>query len=68
MSFKAKYDGWCRECGEPIHAGEELKWDEGVVVHAECVPDADKDEAPRPTCPKCWQVRSVSGACGCDPE
>lgn len=68
MSFRAKYDGFCHECRESIAEGDRLDWSEGQVVHEDCLPDAVKDEAPRPTCPKCWQVIASNGACGCDPE
>ena len=68
MTFTAKYDGICPECKEPIRKGDQLEWFDGSVLHAACEPDAVRDEAPRPTCPRCWQVLSVSGACGCDPE
>ena len=68
MSFKAKFDGWCGECREPIVKDDELEWLEGSVVHADCLADAVRDEAPRPTCSKCWQVTATNGSCGCDPE
>jgi hypothetical protein len=74
MSFKAKYDGWCSECGEPIREGDELEWgDEGRVVHAECLPDAQSVKnarlgLDRPACPKCFQIPAANGQCGCDPE
>ena len=68
MSFKAKYDGRCSECAQDIFKDDELDWFDGQVVHADCLPDAAKDKVERPTCSKCWQVLSVAGACGCDPE
>lgn len=68
MSFKAKYDGICSECKEPIYKDDELDWVDKQVVHADCLQDALKEHVDRPTCPKCWQVLSVAGACGCDPE
>lgn len=68
MSFVAKYDGWCHGCRQPINEGDRLEWVDGEVVHEDCVPDAVREEPPRPTCPTCWQIVSVTGACGCDPE
>lgn len=70
MTFQAKYDGICGECKEPIYKGDQLVWDDdhGNAVHSECVPDDAKEKPLRATCPKCWQILSVTGACGCDPE
>jgi len=64
--FTARYDGLCSACKETIHEGETLTWLGGEVVHAACEPDAVKDEVPRPTCSECWQVKSVTGDCGCE--
>lgn len=68
MTFKAKYDGLCSACKEPIRVGDKLEWVGGEVVHSECIPDDVQEKPTRPTCPKCWQIVSVTGACGCDPE
>lgn len=68
MSFKAKYDGRCSECGETIEAGDQLEWDDADrAVHADCT-RYDIPEQAKPTCSKCWQVIATNGACGCDPE
>ena len=36
MTFRAKYSGWCGECGEAIHVGDEVEWAGGAVVHVDC--------------------------------
>lgn len=66
MSFVAKYDGRCGECSERISEGDHLEFVDGGVVHLDCVPDHTTEAPARPTCAKCWQILSVSGACGCD--
>lgn len=75
MSFSAKYDGRCGECGEEIAEGDLLEWVDTArgrkAVHADECADRAEDKqnqamTKRPTCPDCWQVVSVSGACGCD--
>ena len=75
MTFTAKYDGRCGECGEEIAEGDLLEWVDTArgrkAVHAdEC---ADRVEGKneqganqRPTCPSCWQVIAHNGSCGCD--
>jgi hypothetical protein len=73
MTFRAKYDGHCGECGEEIQEGEMLEWAETqrgrTVVHADCadsVIEAQKKLSKRETCPDCWQEIAVNGSCGCD--
>lgn len=67
--FIAKYDGTCADCKESIYAGDRLVYNhDGRVAHVDCERDEGHEERPtRPTCPKCWQVMSVTGSCGCDP-
>jgi hypothetical protein len=69
VSFRAKYNGWCVECEEPIRAGDEIQYDAAdQVVHVSCAASdrTDVQGNPRPVCPRCFQMKSVSGACGCD--
>lgn len=75
MSFRARYDGRCAECGEEIAEGDLLEWVDTSqgrkAVHADVCADRveDKNEQgknARPTCPDCWQVIAVNGSCGCD--
>lgn len=67
--FKAKYDGRCNTCGDTIQAGDLLEYDlDDRVSHSECLRDATTSDPSRPTCPRCFQVPSRTGACGCDPE
>lgn len=68
MTFRAKYDGKCASCGEIIRAGDLLDWDDDTAVHAGCLDRERPRTVARPTCPECWQEKSLSGACGCDPE
>lgn len=70
MTFIAKYDGTCAGCGEPISEGDRLEWADGPnggrAVHEDCTEDlALAKDTTRPTCPKCWQLVAVNGACGC---
>ncbi len=70
MSFQAKYDGRCPECGDTIEAGDVLEWDDSQAarraVHADCI--RYQNVLPKPTCSKCWQEIASNGTCGCDPE
>lgn len=64
MTFTAKYDGRCNECGETIYTGDHLDWDGGQVIHTSCLPDDAKEHPKRPTCPACWQELPLTGKCG----
>lgn len=76
MSFTAKYDGTCAECGGEIRKGERLEWiEDRQVVHAGCTPEAELAAngnrvllKQRETCPRCWTVKAANDACACDPE
>ena len=76
MTFRAKYDGHCAECGEEIVEGnllEHVETDRGMrVVHSETCADRVEDKqaraSKRETCPACWQLLAHNGSCGCDPE
>lgn len=73
MTFKAKYDGWCTECHEPIREGDRLEFSDDGVVHEECLPEAEVAKyralgVERPICPRCFTIPAANGACGCDPE
>ena len=68
MAFIAKYDGRCTACKGDIYEGDSLDFADGSVVHSDCLPDAMREEVPRPTCPKCWQVIAANGACGCEDD
>lgn len=73
MTFRAKYDGHCGECGEEIQEGDLLEWAETqrgrTVVHSDCADSvlaARKKVSKRETCPDCWTEIALNGACGCD--
>lgn len=75
MSFRARYDGHCGECGEEIAEGDLLEWvetDRGrKAVHSdECADRAEDKQSQRvkarETCPACWQEIALNGSCGCD--
>jgi hypothetical protein len=70
MSFQAKYDGRCSECGETIQAGDTLEWDDSQAVRRAVHADCTRYEGVllKPTCSKCWQEIALNGSCGCDPE
>lgn len=68
MTFTAQYDGTCGICSESIRKGDRLDHFDGEVVHTSCLPTSARDTVTGHTCPICWEVKSVSGACGCDPS
>lgn len=69
MSFTAKYDGRCGGCDETIYQGDQLVMVDGRAVHEDCVAEERKEaERRRPTCARCWQEISLSGACGCEAD
>lgn len=66
----AKYDGFCKECGEPIWAGTDLityAAEHDTYVHISCYrePAPYSDPKPADFCPICWQARAANGTCGC---
>lgn len=68
-TFEAKYrsERCPADCGEPIEAGDEVKWSGDHVVHAGCEVIDDRHLKPKGSfCPRCWTERSVAGACACD--
>lgn len=70
-TFEAKYSSRCPDCPEPIEPGDEVVYVDDTVVHARCEEAFVKrvaEEESAETCTSCWQLRSVTGACGCEPE
>lgn len=56
--FEARFGGRCAaECGEPIHEGDQVVYEDDELVHVDCV---GKPEPPpsRPACPSCWTVHA----------
>lgn len=37
MSFQAKYPGQCAACGERIHEGQWVRYEDDFLVHTECL-------------------------------
>lgn len=35
-NFRARYDGHCSECGEPIHVGDTVTYRDHVLCHEDC--------------------------------
>jgi len=59
MSFEARYESQCGDCGERIHMGDLIVRDGEHFVHEVCDPaetDFDRD-AKRPVCPDCFMVK-----------
>jgi len=65
--LEARYPGTCLRGRDQIDVGDLLVHDEELDawVHAGCAHDPADEPAPAPPCTTCWQVPSVSGACGC---
>lgn len=64
--FEAQYDIYCLACEERIFTGDQVKWADGSVIHAECMILDENFQQVRPACPKCFQVPASNGECGCD--
>lgn len=65
MTFVAKYDGVCAaECGNRIHPGDHVRYEEGQLVHAACFPVEEPE--PRPVCRSCFMEIALNGACSCE--
>ena len=44
LKIVTQFEGWCRECGGTIPAGEQAYWKKGEGVrHIGCVPNPDVD-------------------------
>ncbi len=57
MSFSAKYDGVCGDCGIAIYRGQAVTYQgEDGVVHVMC-PTEQK------VCPKCHMALPATGVC-----
>lgn len=60
MSFQAKYPGSCTACGERIHEGDHVRYEDEFLVHDDCPEPTDADE-PRRTerkCPDCFTIHA----------
>jgi len=65
-TFTARFTSKCVACGEWIHPGDLLVWDdEKVFVHGSC-PEPPPDAPTTEVCGRCFLTVAVSGACGCE--
>lgn len=66
MTFEARYQGKCADCGESIEVGDEVQFTlTDDLIHADCVDDLRVGGvAERETCGKCWMIKP----CACDDE
>lgn len=59
-TFPARYDGTCAaDCGNRIHPGDLVRYEDDQLVHDECAPKPDPLEL-KPTevvCPDCYCIR-----------
>ena len=62
MSFRARYEGVCADCDEPIQVGQLIRTEGDEYVYVRCAPARELGEV----CPSCWLEKSVTGACGCE--
>lgn len=63
MSFEAKYNGWCSDCDDRIHVGDQVAYDEDKLIHLEC----DTSNAPgriADACGTCWLTKP----CECEDD
>ncbi|MCT7373207.1 hypothetical protein [Mycolicibacterium llatzerense] len=61
MSFQAKYPGRCVSCGERIHEGEWVRYeDDDSLVHDNCdeAPDVDAPQRNERKCPDCFTIHA----------
>ncbi len=63
--FPARFNTGCLACEDRIQEGDDVKWADGNVVHADCrIYDQHMIEVP-PICPRCFTVPAKNGEC-CD--
>ncbi len=62
MSYPARHESTCPECGARIHLGDPIRHDEDhdAWVHASCSEAPHQDREP---CPTCWLT-----ICDCEDE
>lgn len=69
MSWPARYEGKCAECGEAVEVGQQIEYADPPsagwrrVQHVTCPESVEP--AARPTCPRCFMEIALSGECGC---
>lgn len=66
--LEARYPGRCLRGDDQIDVGDLLVRDDELDawVHHTCAQDRSTEPAAAPPCQTCWQIPSVSGACGCE--
>ena len=60
VTFTARYSSQCPACGERIHEGQQVRYEDDFVVHDDC-PDLIDADAPRRTerkCPDCFTIHA----------
>lgn len=63
LSFEARYHGTCGSCDGPIKPGQQVRYDDNVLVHDNCT-DAESNERPVVVCGQCWLTKP----CGCEDQ
>lgn len=62
MSFEARYEGRCSDCGEHIDRGTLIRYDPSDrIVHAHCEDTVVIPDRPVEVCQECW----LQKPCGC---
>lgn len=64
--FKARYRSGCLACEGCIDPGDDVKWADQSVIHADCAVLDDTMRPVPPTCPNCHMVPAANGACDCE--
>lgn len=57
MTFTARYNTTCPECGERVAPGDEMGWFDNVAVCSPCLvgaPDVPPEKLLGPRCPDCF--------------
>lgn len=62
-TFEAKYRGKCVACGETIHEGDVIRYNDAGSTHADC-DEIEPQERPAVICHQCWLTKP----CGCEDD
>ena len=64
--FEARFGSGCLACEGRIHEGDDVKWADESVIHADCNVPEETVRPVAPMCPACFMVPAANGTCGCE--